>query len=173
MYRIIHMPTRLHNAKSRKVGLKTFAARDSKPKKGMANTRTTDVTVTHTQGGSRRRRMKNVSSPMLPYQITRYWPKVRYPQNAVKANISLPMSWKCRSSIRPSAVFRNRFHDSTITPKSERAHSQAPMKNHQLYRVLWKWSESPIDRSHESTDQPKAKRSTVHTASFPCSECVE
>ena len=40
------------------------------------------------------------------------------------------------------------------------AQSQPPMKNHQLYSVLWKWSDSPIDRSHDSTDQPIANSST-------------
>ena len=38
---------------------------------------TTDATVTHFHGAMRRSRMKCVSSGMLPYQMTRYWPNVR------------------------------------------------------------------------------------------------
>src|SRR5262245_19939636 len=72
MYRIIHMPTRLATANRNSVGLNTFAARESSPKNGTTKTRTVDHTVIHTQGGLRRRCMKNVSSPRLPYQITRY-----------------------------------------------------------------------------------------------------
>ena len=77
MYRISHMPTRLDSAKSVIGARFTFAARDSSPKNGAKNTRITDATVTHFHGAIRRRRMKYVSSPMLPYQITRYWPNVR------------------------------------------------------------------------------------------------
>ena len=40
-----------NRAKSSSVGLKTFAARDSRPKNGAKKTRTTDVTVTHVHGG--------------------------------------------------------------------------------------------------------------------------
>src|SRR4029079_2963289 len=73
----------------------------------------------------------------------------------------------------PSAVSRNWFHQRTISENSMSAQIQPPMKNHQLYSVLWKWSERPIDRSQESTDQPKAKKTTCSTAIQPCRECVE
>ena len=71
------MPVTVQSVKSTSVGRNTFAARDSSPKNGATKTNTTDVTVIGIHGAMRRRRMKNVSSPRLPYQITRYCPKVR------------------------------------------------------------------------------------------------
>ncbi len=65
------------NANSVNVGRYTFAARDTRPKNGNTNTKTPPTIVTRTHGPMNRSRGQCVSSPMLPYQITRYWPKVR------------------------------------------------------------------------------------------------
>ena len=62
---------------SASVGRYTFAARESSPKNGAKNTISTADTVKFTHGWMSRSLGQCVSSPMLPYQITRYWPKVR------------------------------------------------------------------------------------------------
>src|SRR6185312_12665943 len=124
MYRISHMPMRLEKAKRNIQNFRTLVARESRPKNGAKNTRMIEATVTHTYGSIRRRRMNHVSSPMLPHQITRYSPNVRYPQNAVNAEHSLPMSWKCVSFIRPFAPLRDESQTRASTANSISAHSQ-------------------------------------------------
>src|SRR3954463_6395413 len=151
-----HIPIRLESAKIVIHRRETLVWRPSRPKNGATNTAKAAHTVTYFQGAMRRQRMKCVSSLKLPYQMTRYWPNVRYPQKAVNAKHSLPMSWKCVSVINPPAVSRCEFQARTSTANSIRAHSQPPMKNHQLYSVLWKCGDRPIERSHASTDQPTA-----------------
>ena len=44
---------------------------------GVTASQITRICVTHFHGDVRRKFMKCVSSGMLPYQITRYWPNVR------------------------------------------------------------------------------------------------
>ena len=64
-------------AKNTIVGRKTFAPRESSPKNGSTNINPTGMSVGIRQPSISRSRTQCVSSPMLPYQITRYWPKVR------------------------------------------------------------------------------------------------
>src|ERR1041385_7276374 len=94
-YRCSQSPTTRHDAKSTSVGRYTLAALDNNPKNGATNISVTTTSVSVLHGWISRRRAQWVSSPKLPYQITRYWPKVRYPQSGVNAKQSFPRSWKC------------------------------------------------------------------------------
>src|SRR5690349_22295223 len=100
---------------------------------------------------------------MLPYQITRYCPNVKYPQNAVNAKHSFPRSWKCFSVMRS---YRSRYlrHAIVRRVKLASAATHPPMNTHQPYIVLWKWRSSDIDRSHESTIHPNANENASATA---------
>ena len=75
------------------------------PKNGSTNINATVISVGMAATPSiSRSRAQWVSSPRLPYQITRYWPNVRYPQKAVNAKHSFPRSWKCLSCDEVVAV---------------------------------------------------------------------
>ena len=58
-------------------GQYSFAAFDSRPRNGIAKVRKMRAYVTSFHGAMSRSRMKCVSSPRLPYQMTRYWLNVR------------------------------------------------------------------------------------------------
>src|SRR5688500_11291318 len=135
----------------------------------MKNIRKTVIRVGTRHASIRRRRIQCVSSARFPYQITRYCPKVRYPQNAEKAKHNFPRSWKCFSSIK-SYLPRERRHASTIRVQLASAVTHPPMKNHPPYIVLWKCGSSDIDKSHDSTIQPNANAKPRKTASRPWSE---
>ena len=64
-------------AKNTIVGKKPLAARESSPKNGSPNIKLTVISVGIRQPSINRSRTQCVSSPRLPYQITRYWPNVR------------------------------------------------------------------------------------------------